>query len=118
MEVRKIQDPLGHTLKVIGDVDASSSIILDNALGEAMGEASGNIFVDCTELDYISSPGIGVFTSRLHECEEEDRKIVLYGVNSKVLNVFKVLGLHQLLPIYSTKEELISAIANDSENQG
>lgn len=118
MEVSTVQDPLGHTLKVIGDVDASSSILLDNAIGEALHQSEGDVFVDCTELDYISSPGIGVFTSRLHECDDSNRKIILYGVNNKVLNVFKILGLHQLLPIYSTKKELISAIANDSKNQG
>ena len=118
MEVLTINDQLGYTLKVIGDVDASSSIILDNALDQALQSTNGDILVDCSELDYISSPGIGVFTSRLHEFNQGKRRLFLYGVNSKVLNVFKILGLHQLLPLYSSKEEFISDLANGGKDQG
>lgn len=118
MEVSFVNDTIGHTLKVIGDVDASSSIILDNALEEALKVTNGNILVDCLELDYISSPGIGVFTSRLHDCQDSGRQIMLYGVNEKVMNTFKILGLHKLLPLYATKEELISVLADGTANQG
>ncbi len=118
MEVLTLNDQLGYTIKVIGDVDASSSIILDNALSKALEDSEGNILIDCSELDYISSPGIGVFISRLHEFEDGKRRLMLYGVNSNVLNVFKILGLHQLLPLYTTKEELISDLADDTKNQG
>jgi anti-sigma B factor antagonist len=106
MEVLALEDKLGYTIKIVGDVDASSSIVLDNALEQAMSQSQGHIFVDCTELDYISSPGIGAFTSRLSECERTGRRIILYGVNHKVMNVFQVLGLHKLLPLYATKDEL------------
>ena len=117
MEVLFVDDSIGYVLKIIGDVDASSSIILDNALEEALEATEGNIFIDCFELDYIASAGIGVFTSRLHS-QSGGRQIMLYGVNDKIMNTFKVLGLHKLLPLYATKEELISVLADGTANQG
>jgi anti-sigma B factor antagonist len=88
-----------------GDLDASSSIILDTALEDALNSGKKNILIDCFHLHYISSPGIGVFTSRLEDCEKSQVQIVLFGMSEKIFNVFKILGLHQIIPIKKTKEE-------------
>ena len=103
MEVIIIEDVEYYTLKISGDLDASSSIILDNALEKAQKETDKPILIDCHGLDYISSPGIGVFTSRVGL---DDVSISLYGLNSKVFNVFKILGLDQLLPIFESKDDV------------
>ena len=60
-----VEDNL-QLIKVIGEVDASSSIHLDNAMQEAVSQTP-DIIVDLTELDYISSAGLGVFMSYLQE---------------------------------------------------
>ena len=98
-------------LKVEGDVDASSSIHLDNALAEAI-EQNKNIIVDLKELNYISSAGLGVFMSYLKELESNDLKLILSGLNDKVFHVFEILGLDQLLTI---KEDLEKARAELNE---
>ncbi|MFT5917365.1 MAG: anti-sigma B factor antagonist [Flammeovirgaceae bacterium] len=106
MEVIITEEKPYYTIQISGDLDASSSILLDNALDKALKTTDYTILVDCHKLDYISSPGIGVFTSRLDELEEEGREIILYGVSEKVMNVFKILGLDQLLPIYKNRDEI------------
>ena len=106
MEVVITEDNTYYTLKISGDLDASSSIILDNALEKAIQQSDKSILIDCYELDYISSPGIGVFTSRVSLMEESNRELILYGVNEKVMNVFKILGLDKLLPIYKEKDDI------------
>ncbi|MEL6559303.1 MAG: STAS domain-containing protein [Bacteroidota bacterium] len=99
-----IEENVQH-IRVIGDVDASSSIHLDNAMREAISKST-DIIVDLSELSYISSAGLGVFMSYLQELETNQQKFILCGLNEKVLEVFQILGLDQLLVI---KENLAEA---------
>ena len=43
--------------------------------------------------------------SYLHDFENQDIKIALFGLNEKVANVFKILGLDQLIRLVDTEEE-------------
>lgn len=94
-----------YKLEVGGEVDASSSIYLDNAITEAIESNQKKILVDCTQLVYISSAGLGVFMSYIEELNNKDITMVIYGLNDKVRNVFQILGLDQLLKIVSSEEE-------------
>jgi anti-sigma B factor antagonist len=105
MKVTHIDEQEFHFIIIDGDVDASSSILLDNALEKAISEQKQRILIDCSALHYISSPGIGVFTSRLDDCESVGIKLVLFAMSEKVLNVFRILGLDQLIQIVKTKDE-------------
>jgi len=93
------------TIKVTGDVDASSSIELDNAIKQAVSDGLKKIMVNGQELHYISSAGLGVFMSYLQDFEKQDIKMALFGLNEKVENVFKILGLDQLIHLVDTEEE-------------
>lgn len=101
-----------YIIKVEGEVDASSSIYLDNKIGEVM-KSHRKILVDCEELKYISSAGLGVFMSYIHEMEEKNIKMVLFGLSDKVRNVFQILGLDQLIKMVESKEDakkLVNAV--------
>ena len=93
------------TLIVVGEVDASSSINLDNAISKAINEGHKKILIDGEGMNYISSAGLGVFMSYLQDFEKHNIKMVLYGLNEKVLNVFKILGLDQLINIAESESE-------------
>ncbi len=105
MEVKFTEEEKNYIISIDGDLDASSSIKLDKVLAKAIGENRNPILVDCNHLDYISSPGIGVFTSHLQECESKNINLILYGMNDKVLKVFRILGLDEIIPITKTKDE-------------
>ena len=93
------------TIKVMGDVDASSSIVLDKAISGVVEGGSKKILINGQELQYISSAGLGVFMSYLQDFEKENIKMALFGLNEKVENVFKILGLDQLISMVDTEEE-------------
>lgn len=90
-------------LEVIGEVDASSSINLDNALVKAMASKK-SILINLERLQYISSAGLGVFISYLEELKTNDIKLVFYGLNETVSQVFEILGLQELFEIGDSKE--------------
>ena len=94
-------------LKVAGEVDASSSIQLDEEMGQAARQGA-RIIVDLSELEYISSAGLGVFMSYISDLEDKKMTLVLFGMKEKVFQVFQILGLDQLLTIVENKEEAIT----------
>lgn len=97
-------------LEIIGEIDASSSLKLDEHIGEMLGDGALRIVVDCSKLDYISSAGLGVFMSYVEELNKKEARMVLCGLNLKVRNVFDILGLDQLLDIVKTREEAIEKL--------
>lgn len=92
------------TIYVIGEVDASSSIHLDESISEATSKYK-KIMVNCEQLEYISSAGLGVFMSYINDLEENGIKLVIYGLSDKVRHVFQILGLDQLLKITESEVE-------------
>ncbi|MEQ8336483.1 MAG: STAS domain-containing protein [Cyclobacteriaceae bacterium] len=96
-------------IEVNGEVDASSSIELDDAIKAAL-EKKLNLLIDLQNLDYISSAGLGVFISYLEEFKENERKMILFGLKPKVREVFEILGLQHIIKMVETKSEGIDAV--------
>ena len=110
VHIDTIHDEALTTVTINGDVDASSSIQLDESLSEAMENTKGQIIVDGTNLNYISSAGLGVFMSYIEDLNNRNIKFILFGLNEKVMNVFEILGLDQLLSIENTKDEALNKL--------
>lgn len=110
INIDKIKDAQITTLVIVGEADASSSIQLDDSLGEAINSGESKILIDCSGLNYISSAGLGVFMSYIEDINQKNLNVVLFGLNEKVLNVFGILGLDQLMTIVKTKEEALKIV--------
>jgi anti-sigma B factor antagonist len=105
MEIAVAHEDSFYLITIKGDLDASSSILLDNTLKEAVAHNERKILVDCTQLNYISSAGLGVFMSYLQEFENLQTSLILFGISGKIKDVFQILGLDQLLTIAFSKED-------------
>lgn len=98
------------SLAINGDVDASSSIQLDDALGAAVNSGASKILINCEALNYISSAGLGVFMSYIEDIGTKNIKMAIFGLNEKVRNVFDILGLDQLLIIVNSEKEALDSV--------
>ncbi|MFT4738503.1 MAG: anti-sigma B factor antagonist [Cyclobacteriaceae bacterium] len=98
-----------YEVKVSGDVDASSSIHLDNALEEAFTAKEKKVLINLQEMNYISSAGLGVFIARLEEVKMQGIQLSFCELQPNVKQVFALLGLEELLSIYDSREDAISA---------
>ncbi len=105
VDVRVISKGDDCLITIDGEVDASSSIHLDEAMHQAVEMNARRILVDCKNLRYISSAGLGVFMSYIEELENRKTQLILFRMHEKVYKVFEILGLHQLLTIVDTEEE-------------
>jgi anti-sigma B factor antagonist len=112
MQITTHKETEYYTIAVEGDLDASSSIQLDEAISDAVSKNEKKIIVDCTKLDYISSAGLGVFMSYIQDFNNNNISLVLCHLSEKVKNVFQILGLDELIRIENTKEEAKQSINN------
>jgi anti-sigma B factor antagonist len=111
MEVYQSKEDNIVTLTIDGELDASSCIVLDESIQQMVNENEKRILVDCKQLSYISSAGLGVFMSYLQDFAKNDTRMVLFNLNAQVREVFRILGLDNLIKIVGNKEEA-KALAN------
>ena len=93
------------TLALDGELDASSSVSLDNELTKPEVLQYRKVMIDCQRLNYISSAGLGVFISHLQRFQDAGVKLVFFNMQEKVHNVFEILGLDSLMTIVPTEQE-------------
>ncbi|MDA0196204.1 MAG: STAS domain-containing protein [Bacteroidetes bacterium] len=114
VEIEVNSDQGVYELIINGEIDASSSIHLDNAMSIAVEQHKKQIMVDCRSLRYISSAGLGVFISYLEDFKNNKTQFVIFGLNDKVKHVFELIGLDSLFIVVPTKDDAISYL-NDSQ---
>ena len=89
-------DPAGDgAVRLIGRLDGAEA---ERALA-SFATLEGSIVADCSELDYISSAGIGVILATLQRLTRTGHTFRLHPVQPRVRNVFKYAGLAQMLGI-------------------
>lgn len=110
LEIKKSNDQEHIMIGLKGEVDASNSVELDDAIKEALTSQKKKILIDGRQLEYISSAGLGVFMSYLEDFREDGVAFVVFGLNDKVMNVFHILGLDQLIAIKNNQNEAIKAL--------
>ena len=108
MEIREKHTETHITLAPVGDLDANSSIHLDERISELVEEGALRIHVDFKGVNYVSSAGWGVFISYLEEMNARNGKIVLSNMSDSVRDVYDLLGLDQLISVAENDE----AVAN------
>ncbi len=93
------------TLSLDGELDASSSVLLDTELAKPETLQFQKVLIDCQKLNYISSAGLGVFISHLQQFQDAGVKLVFFNMQDKVHNVFEILGLDALMTIVPSEAE-------------
>ena len=94
-------------LRIKGFLDAHTAPKFEQAIQDLVNESRINIVVSMSELNYISSAGLGVFMGFIEEIREKGGDIKLCCMSPKVFKVFDLLGFPALYEIYDKDEEAI-----------
>ena len=107
----KVHQRDGEGVSVIdlkGYLDAHTAPDLENAFQKLMDDRKYNIIVNCRELSYISSAGLGVFMAFIEDVRKNKGDIKLTNMSPKVYNVFDLLGFPILYEIYKDEQEAVA----------
>jgi anti-sigma B factor antagonist len=94
-------------LELKGYLDAHTAPRLEEAIQGLLTTRRFNIVVNCRDLSYISSAGLGVFMAFIEEVRQNEGDIKLTNMTPKVFNVFDLLGFPLLYDITAEEAEAI-----------
>jgi anti-sigma B factor antagonist len=90
-----------------GYLDAHTAPELEKLFQTLIDKKVFNIVVNCKDLSYISSAGLGVFMAYIEDVRNNSGDIKLSNMSPKIYNVFDLLGFPLLYDITSDEAEAI-----------
>ncbi len=99
-------------LDLKGYLDAHTTPDLEKAFQQLAEKNKFRILVNCTELTYISSAGLGVFMAYIEDVRKNNGDIKLSNMSSKVYNIFDLLGFPLLYDIVKDENEAIAKFSS------
>jgi anti-sigma B factor antagonist len=96
-----------NVLELKGYLDAHTAPKLEEAFGNLLNTRQFRIVVNCKDLSYISSAGLGVFMAYIEDVRQNKGDIKLTNMSPKVYNVFDLLGFPLLYEIFKDESEAV-----------
>ncbi|HLX12592.1 MAG TPA: STAS domain-containing protein [Bacteroidota bacterium] len=97
-----------NILDLKGYLDAHTAAELEAAFQKLIDQKRFNIVVNCKDLTYISSAGLGVFMAYIEDVRNHSGDIKLSNMSQKIYNVFDLLGFPLLYDIAKDEQEAVS----------
>ena len=97
-----------HILNVSGNVDSNTTSEMSLAIETRLKEASKDIVIDFSGVDYISSAGLRVVIKTHHMQTAAGKKMMLCSLKDYVYEIFEMSGLVNLLDIRKDIESALS----------
>ncbi|WP_347160083.1 STAS domain-containing protein [Pontibacter chitinilyticus] len=101
----------GMVIHLIGELDANSSITVDNVLEDAVAQAPKALFLNFSRLNYISSAGLGAILATQQACAARQIPLILIAMQPRIRSIFEALGLDVVLTITDSEPEAFTGVA-------
>lgn len=95
-----------YVITVSGEVDLATSPELDTAVIAAIDSGTSSVVIDLTDVSFMDSSGLGVIVRALKRCREAENDLDLVITNERVLKVFGITGLDQVIPIHASIKDI------------
>jgi anti-sigma B factor antagonist len=95
-----------YLITVSGEVDLATSPELDTAIIAAIDSGATSVVIDLTDVSFMDSSGLGVIVRALKRCREAENDLDLVITNERVLKVFGITGLDQVIPIHASIQDI------------
>jgi anti-sigma B factor antagonist len=110
IDVREVNNI--NVLDIRGYLDAHTAPDLEKAFQSLMDAQKFKIVVNCSDLTYISSAGLGVFMAYIEDVRKHSGDIKLSNMSPKVYNVFDLLGFPLLYDIMKDESEALQKFSS------
>lgn len=112
VRVRNIEQ-LAHTAlpELSGYIDTSRSAEIERLLLDQVKAGKRLLFLELSNVDYISSAGWGVFISVIRQMREEDGELQLIGMQPDVHEVYELLEFASILEAWPSLDDALVAVS-------
>ncbi|ABR46251.1 anti-sigma-factor antagonist [Alkaliphilus metalliredigens QYMF] len=87
------------TVQLAGEVDIYTAGQLKEAFIKMIEERKETIKIDCEELVYIDSTGLGVLIGALKRLKQEKKEIMLFNIKPSIKKLLNITGLDKIFII-------------------
>lgn len=94
-----------------GFVDRHTIALLDSTLADLLERGRARIVIDCAELTYISSNGMGVFISYVSKARAQGGDIKLCNLRDVARTVITMLGLHRHFEVFEARSDAVTSFS-------
>jgi anti-sigma B factor antagonist len=98
------------SLAARGDIDLAAVPELEPALDAAIRDTTGAFVLDLCDVESLDSSGLGVILRARALLAREDRALAIVCPPGPVRRLFEVVGIADLLFLYSSREEAAAAL--------
>ncbi len=100
-ELKVTRDLEGDKTRIFlsGEIDIYTSQSFKNELNEVVNSCRGDIFIDCRELTYIDSTGLGILVGALKEIRKDNNDIHICNLKDNIKKLFIITGLDKLFKL-------------------
>lgn len=94
-----------------GFINAHTVRQFESALEGLVARGQFTILINCQDLNYISSAGLGAIMGLIETVRENGGDILLCSLQENVHAIFETLGFTQLYRVFPGEEQALSAVA-------
>jgi anti-anti-sigma factor len=96
-------------------LDNNNAHLMEKAISSAQAGGYKFIIIDMTDLEFLSSAGVGSILGSVVKSHEMQGDIILCNVKDNILRVLEVLDLADLLTIRPTEKEALALCGTESQ---
>lgn len=116
IEAKKISDITNAcSLKLTGYIDTYNSAFFQKKTDMLISGGYKNFLLDCSDLNYVSSTGIGSLATFLRTTQSKGGHLVLVALQQNVLEVFTILGFTQFFTVKATEAEALEYLKSSAD---
>lgn len=98
-----------HVMSLRGRLDSAGAPALESSMKTVVETGDNRVIVDCAELRYVSSVGLGVFVASAKTLTAAGGGLYFAGLTQHVRSVFEMVGFFGLFEIYPTLQEALDS---------
>jgi anti-sigma B factor antagonist len=103
--IEKSFDGSSWHVALSGEIDIYNSTDMKKQLNLLMDEHIADMYVDCKNLEYIDSTGLGALVGVLKNIKSHDKEMHLSHVKANILKLFRITNLDKVFIIEEGGDE-------------
>lgn len=88
-----------HIMHCGGSLDADTVAGFKKVAYDLVGKGVNQIVIDCTNLNFVDSMGLGVMISLLRRVRQRDGDVKVAALSDEVKTIFEITRLHRLFDV-------------------
>jgi anti-sigma B factor antagonist len=98
-------------VRLSGSLDMYSFPRLETQLATLFQQGQYRVVLDCADLDYIGSAGLGALIGFAKQAREHGGDVKLLNVPERIYKIIELLGFTKVLQVHSAEESAVESFA-------